>query len=70
LRIGVNVDFKKEYFTSIKIFEMSKLKGINIKKQLFADVARLIEESKQYVAQTVNTTLTFLYWKIGARINR
>lgn len=48
---------------------MIKLKKINIKKQLFTDVAMLIEESKQYVAQTVNTTLTLLYWKIGTRIN-
>ncbi|MDO9184492.1 MAG: PDDEXK nuclease domain-containing protein [Bacteroidia bacterium] len=31
--------------------------------------ARLIEESKQYVAQTVNSTLTLLYWKIGKRMS-
>jgi len=37
--------------------------------QLFIDVAKLIEESKQQVAQTVNSTLTHLYWKIGKRVN-
>lgn len=47
---------------------MGKLKD-NTEKQLLADVAGLIEESKQYVAQTVNSTLSLLYWKIGKRIN-
>src|SRR4051794_11768647 len=36
---------------------------------LFSDIARLITESKASVAQTVNTALTMLYWKIGKRIN-
>ena len=36
---------------------------------LFNDVARLIIESKSYVAQTVNGALTLLYWNIGKRIN-
>lgn len=48
---------------------MGKLKKVNAEKQLLKDVALLIEDSKQYVAQTVNTTLTLLYWKIGKRIN-
>jgi predicted nuclease of restriction endonuclease-like (RecB) superfamily len=48
---------------------MTKLKKINTEKQLFTDLARLIEESKQYVAQTVNSTLTLLYWRIGKRIS-
>jgi predicted nuclease of restriction endonuclease-like (RecB) superfamily len=48
---------------------MTKLKKINIEKQLFTDLAGLIEESKQYVAQTVNSTLTLLYWRIGKRIS-
>lgn len=49
---------------------MTKLKKINSEDQIFKDVTRLIEDSKQYVAQTVNTTLTLLYWKIGTRINK
>jgi len=48
---------------------MGKLKKINTEEQLFKDVTLLIEQSKQHVAQTVNATLTFLYWKIGKRIN-
>ena len=48
---------------------MSKLKKLNNEQQLFKDIASLIEESKSYVAQSVNATLTFLYWKIGTRIN-
>lgn len=47
---------------------MSKLKKHKTPDQLFSDVKRLIEESRQYVAQTVNTTLSLLYWKIGKRI--
>lgn len=48
---------------------MAKLKKINQEQQLLNDVGRLIEESRQNVAQTVNSTLTVLYWKIGSRIN-
>lgn len=36
---------------------------------LFADIKNLIENSRQFVAQTINSTLTILYWKIGQRIN-
>jgi predicted nuclease of restriction endonuclease-like (RecB) superfamily len=48
---------------------MGKLKKIDTEQLLFTDVALLIEESKKYVAHTVNTTLSILYWKIGKRIN-
>ncbi len=48
---------------------MTRLKKRNNKQQLFADVANLIEESKKYVAYNINATLSFLYWKIGKRIN-
>ncbi len=37
--------------------------------QLFDDIARLIEEARTFVANTSNTTITLLYWKIGNRIN-
>lgn len=36
---------------------------------LFADITHMITESKALVAQTVNSALTMLYWKIGKRIN-
>jgi predicted nuclease of restriction endonuclease-like (RecB) superfamily len=45
----------------------SKIKNKDI---LFAEVTRLIEESKSFVAQTANATITMLYWKIGKRINK
>lgn len=48
---------------------MAKIKKINTEQLLFTDIARLIDESKNYVAYTANATLTFLYWKIGKRIN-
>ena len=48
---------------------MAKIKKINTEEALFTDIARLIDESKSYVAYTVNATLTILYWKIGKRIN-
>lgn len=48
---------------------MSKINKINNEEQLLKDVALLIEQSRQKIAQTVNFTLTFLYWKIGKRIN-
>ena len=38
-------------------------------KQLVTDIVFLIEESKSHIAQTVNSTLTLLYWRIGKRIN-
>lgn len=36
---------------------------------LFQDIRKLIEETRQNVAVTVNAGLTLLYWKIGSRIN-
>lgn len=48
---------------------MIKPPKINTGKILFADVTRLIEESRSFVANTTNATLTMLYWKIGARVN-
>jgi predicted nuclease of restriction endonuclease-like (RecB) superfamily len=38
-------------------------------KRLVTDIIFLIEESKSHIAQTVNSTLTLLYWRIGKRIN-
>lgn len=39
-------------------------------KQLVSDIVFLIEESKSHIAQTVNSALTLLYWRIGKRINQ
>jgi predicted nuclease of restriction endonuclease-like (RecB) superfamily len=48
---------------------LADLPATRTKKLLFQDVTRLIEESRSFVATTINATLTMLYWKIGARIN-
>jgi predicted nuclease of restriction endonuclease-like (RecB) superfamily len=48
---------------------MAKVVKHGIEQKLFKDLANLIEEGRQYVAHTVNTTLSLLYWKIGKRIN-
>jgi predicted nuclease of restriction endonuclease-like (RecB) superfamily len=47
---------------------MSKNLKNNIETHLFSDVKNLIEESKRHVSQTISTTLSMLYWKIGKRI--
>ena len=36
---------------------------------LLDDLHRMIEETRQVVAATVNTSLTLLYWRMGKRIN-
>lgn len=38
-------------------------------ESLLQDLRRMIEESRQSVAATVNAALTMLYWRIGRRIN-
>jgi hypothetical protein len=48
---------------------MGKLKNTHTEELLINDIAKLIEESKKYVANTINITLTMLYWKVGKRIN-
>lgn len=41
-----------------------------IDKTLLPELRDLIEQARQYVAQTSNSTLTLLHWKLGARIQR
>ncbi len=36
--------------------------------ELFADIRRMIEETRAAVAATVNARLTILYWRVGKRI--
>lgn len=40
------------------------------KQHLAKDIKRLIEQSKQQLAVTVNAALSLLYWQIGRRINQ
>lgn len=37
---------------------------------LLTELRGLIDQARQYVAQTANSTLTMLYWKVGGRIGR
>ncbi|HRO76802.1 MAG TPA: PDDEXK nuclease domain-containing protein [Crocinitomicaceae bacterium] len=46
---------------------MSTLK--NTENKLLNDIRTLIDESRNFVAITANTTLVLLYWKIGNRLN-
>jgi len=48
---------------------MDKVKRTKPEDLLLNDITHLIEENRTVVATTVNTTLVFLYWKIGNRIN-
>ena len=44
-------------------------KRINPSKVLYNDISQLIEESKEYIANTANSSLAYLHWRIGKRIN-
>ncbi len=36
---------------------------------LFSEIRQLIEQSRQQIATSVNSTMSTLYWQIGKRIN-
>ena len=36
---------------------------------VFKDIAKLIEDTRKSVAYTVNSASTYMYWRIGKRIN-
>ena len=44
-------------------------KVVEVNGALYADIKKLIDETRLTVAQTVNTGLTVLYWNIGQKIN-
>ncbi len=46
------------------------MKTIVKQKTLFGEIRRLIEDSKRDIAQTVNASLTSLYWNIGKIISK
>jgi hypothetical protein len=37
---------------------------------LISELRGLIEQARQHVAQTANSTLTLLHWRLGERIRR
>ena len=45
------------------------MKNSELELNVFNDIKTLIEQSRHKVAQTINTTLTTLYWNNGKRIN-
>src|SRR6218665_4027295 len=47
--------------------ELSKIQ--DTEQDLFAELARLIEQSRQQAAAQVNSTLALLFWNVGKRIN-
>jgi hypothetical protein len=49
---------------------MTSLIKTDIKDQLLNDLKRLIEDSKKFVAASVNASMTMLFWEIGNRINQ
>jgi predicted nuclease of restriction endonuclease-like (RecB) superfamily len=50
------------------IFEMTNPE--KTQDDLLSDLRGLIDRARQYLAQTANSTLTLLYWKMGQRIRR
>ncbi len=44
-------------------------KHLTIGATLTLEICQLIDESRQFVAQNINSALSMLYWKIGKRIN-
>ena len=56
--------------SNLELNNMNKsIVNISINKRLLNDIKNLIEESKSFVATTVNASMTILFWKIGERIN-
>lgn len=47
----------------------TKATKADIESKLLNDIALIIEESKQFVAHTVNSAISLLYWRIGKRIS-
>jgi len=44
-------------------------KSIDVDKNLFFEIQKIIEQGKQHVAQAINSGLSATYWHIGKRIN-
>jgi predicted nuclease of restriction endonuclease-like (RecB) superfamily len=47
---------------------VNRTPAANVSKKLVSDLRKMIDESRQAVAQTVNATLVWLHWNIGRRI--
>ncbi len=61
---GVNI-----HYSEVRVWKRRiPVANIELNKQLFGDVQRLIDEAKNRAAVAVNSELTRLYWQIGCRI--
>ena len=49
---------------------MKSLIKTDINSKLLNDIKKLIEESKNFVAVSVNASMTMLFWDIGKRVNQ
>ena len=43
---------------------------VTLRPALLSELRGLIEQARQHVAQTANSTLTLLYWQVGERLRR
>jgi predicted nuclease of restriction endonuclease-like (RecB) superfamily len=55
----------RDLMTNCKLLRM-KPDNINA---LYADICKLVEEARKFLANSANKTITLMYWKIGERIN-
>lgn len=53
----------------MKPIQMEKIQDKNHSLNLGNELKKLIEQSRQNVALTVNAEITWLYWQVGKRIN-
>jgi hypothetical protein len=61
---------RAEAVANCDLFTTDMTKSIQISDSLFHDLRSLIIETRQAVAQAVNSGLVFLYWKVGRRIHQ
>ena len=59
---------KKTTKLSRRTGDMAKKQSVTVPEKLLSDLRALIAQSRQSVAQTVNSALVQLYWDVGRRI--
>ncbi len=67
--IGLGVAPMKKQTTKPKAIAKRKEQAL-LPKALLKDVCVLIEQSRSFVAQSINSGMVMLYWQIGQRIRR
>src|SRR5438128_1185834 len=59
----------KKQTTKSKAIAKREAKSL-LPKKLLGDICTLIEEARNFVAQSVNSGMVLLYWQIGQRLHR